>query len=419
MYDVNEVRAHFPILSRKIGDAPLVYLDNASTSQKPDVVIDRIGDFYRKRCGNVHRGVHTLTYETTELYEEARRTVARFIGAEDPAEIVFTRNATEAIHLVAWSYLRDRIGEGDEIVLSEMEHHSNLVPWQILAKEKGARLRFLGLGPDETLHPPDLESLITERTKLVTVVHVSNTLGVINPVAEIVEIARKRGVPVLIDGAQSVPHLPVDVGELGCDFMAFSGHKMLGPAGVGALYGKRERLEEMRPFLAGGGTIDEVDKEGATFNAVPWKLEGGTPGVADAIGLAAAVEFLESLGMDAVRAHEEKLTARALEGMNRNGAVSLYGPDDPGLRTGVISFNLSRVEPHALGKFLDSRGVAIRAGDHCTQPLLRSLGITATARVSFYLYNTIEEIDLFLSLLEEAAEMPREVWGRRWRPAAK
>ncbi len=412
MYDVNKIRKSFPILSRKIGGEPLVYLDNASTSQKPETVIRAVTDFYRGHCGNVHRGVHTLTEETTAIYEEARSAVARFIGAAESAEVVFTKNATEAIHLVAWSWAWERVGEGDEIILSEMEHHSNLVPWQILARERRAKLKMLGLGPEETLDPHELERLITERTKLVTFVHVSNTLGVINPAEEFCAIARRRGIPVFIDGAQSVPHIPVDVSRLGCDFLAFSGHKMLGPVGVGVLYGRRERLEAMRPFLAGGGMIDRVSEEGATFNAVPYRFEAGTPAVADAAGLAEAVRFLEEIGMENVRRHEEALTRRALEAMGRIRGVSVYGPDDPALRTGVISFNLAGVEPHALGRFLDSKGVAIRAGDHCTQPLLRALGITATARVSFYLYNTPEEVDFFIALLEQAAERPRPEWSR-------
>ncbi len=410
MYDVNKIRNQFPLLSREMNGAPLIYLDNASTTQKPDVVIDTISDYYRKHCANVHRGVHTLTRETTDIYEDARRTVARFIGASDPSEIVFTRNATESIHLVAWSWAWERVEEGDEIILSEMEHHSNLVPWQFLARERKANLKLLGLGPDETLDPGDLEKLITGRTRLISLIHVSNTLGVINPVAELAEVARRHGIPILIDSAQAVPHLPVDVSEIGCDFLAFSGHKMAGPAGVGVLYGKRDRLEAMRPFLGGGGMVDQVSRDGATFNAVPYRFEAGTPSVADVAGLAAAIGFLESLGMENLHAHERKLTARALRAMEENDSISVYGPEDPAMRTGVISFNMTGVEPHALGRFLDSRGVAIRAGDHCTQPLLRALGITATARVSFYLYNTIEEIDTFTSLLEEAAARPRSEW---------
>lgn len=410
VYDVNRIRERFPILKRKVGGVPLVYLDNASTTQKPDTVIDAISDFYRNHCGNVHRGVHTLTRETTEIYENARRAVAGFIGAADPAEIVFTRNATEAIHLVAWSWAWERVNEGDEIILSEMEHHSNMVPWQMLAREKKANLKLLGLGPNEILDPGDLERMISPRTRLITLIHVSNTLGVINPIDELSAVAHRHNIPIFIDGAQGVPHLPTDVSRTGCDFLAFSGHKMTGPTGVGILYGKKKRLEAMRPFLAGGGMVDQVGLDSATFNAVPYRFEAGTPSVADAAGLAAAVEFLESLGMADVRRHEEELTARALQGMEKIRSIALYGPDEPALRTGVISFNLAGVEPHALGRFLDTRGVAIRAGDHCTQPLLRALGITATARVSFYLYNTLEEVDTFVALLEEAARRPRNEW---------
>ncbi len=404
MIDTQAIRKCFPILSRKVNGKPLVYLDSASTSQKPDIVIDTVSDFYRNSCGNVHRGVHALTRETTELYEDARRTVARFIGAADPAEIIFTRNATEAIHMVAWSWAREHVGEGDEIVISEMEHHSNLVPWQILAKERGANLRFLGIGMDDTLEPGDLESLITPRTKLITVVHVSNTLGVINPVHEIIRIAARNGVPVFLDAAQSVPHLPVNVAELGCDFLAFSGHKMLGPAGIGVLWVSKNRQREMKPFLTGGGAIDQVGRDGATFNEAPYKFEAGTPAVADALGLAAAIDFLDEIGMENVRAHEEELTARALSSMSRIDGLSYYGPEQTALRSGVISFNVKGIEPYELGSYLDSHGVAIRAGDHCTQPLLRALGISSTARVSFYLYNTINEIDFFTGLVEKAAE---------------
>jgi len=404
LYDVRKIRERFPAFREGRPGGPLVYLDNASTSQKPDSVIDALADFYRRGCGNVHRGAHALTGETTRLYEEARETVARFIGAADPREIVFTRNATEAIHLAAFSWAWERIGEGDEIILSEMEHSSNLVPWQFLARERRARLTFLGIGPNERIHAPDLAKRITPRTKLVTVIHVSNSIGVINSVDEIVKIARDRGVPVLIDGAQATPHVAVDVGAIGCDFYVFSGHKMLGPTGVGVLYGRREMLEAMRPFFGGGGTVRTAERSATTFNEAPWKLEAGTPDVAAAIGLTKAIEFLEALSMDAVTAHERRLTAAALAALDRIPEVTLYGPESTDCRCGVLSFNVAGAKPLDLGRFLDERGIAIRAGDHCTQLLLRSMGVPATVRASFYLYNTEEEVALFAEALAEAAE---------------
>ena len=408
MLDIRAVRDRFPALRARGED--WIYFDNASTTQKPEVVIDRVASSYRAGCGNVHRGVHALTEETTRLYEESRAAVARFIGASDPREIVFTRNATEAIHLAAYSWAWERVGEGDEIILSEMEHHSNLIPWQFLAKEKGARLRLLGIGPDETLHPPDLEKLISSKTRFVSLIHVSNSLGVINPAGELVAVAHRHGLPVLIDGAQSVPHLPVDVKAMDCDFLAFSGHKMLAPTGVGVLYGKQARLEAMRPFLGGGGTIRDVRREGATFHEIPWKLEAGTPSVADAVGLAAAIEFLEEIGMEKVRAYEASLTESMWGELGAIHGLTIYGPDAGDKRTGVFSFNLRGVPAHRLGRFLSERGVAVRAGDHCTQPLLRSMGVSSTVRASLYLYNTAGEIARFASLLREAASFPRSHW---------
>jgi len=405
MFDAEKIRDRFPAFREKRGGTPLIYFDNASTSQKPDCVIEAVASFYRRGCGNVHRGVHGLTSEATRVYEEARETVARFIGASDPSEIVFTRNATEAIHIAAYSWAWEAIGEGDEIVLSEMEHSSNLVPWQFLAKEKNARITFLRIGPDERLAPRDLEKKISPRTKLISLIHVSNSIGVVNRVDRFAEIARGRGIPILIDGAQSAPHIPVDVGAMGCDFFVFSGHKMLGPTGVGVLYGRSEMLEAARPFLGGGGTVVRADRAGATFNEAPWKLEAGTPSVADAVGLAEAIRFLEAIGMDEVRAHEERITARALERLSSIDRLTLYGPDRPENRTGVLSFNMEGIRPIDLARYLDKRGVAVRAGDHCTQLLLRSMGVAATARASFYLYNTVEEVDRFADLLEEASSL--------------
>jgi cysteine desulfurase/selenocysteine lyase len=410
VFDVNRVRARFPGLAGGRPGPPLIYFDNASTTQKPDTVIERVASFYRRGCGNVHRGVHALTGETTRLYEEARRSVARFVGAAEPAEIVFTRNATDAIHLVAFCWAWDRVGAGDEIVLSDMEHSSNLVPWQILAKEKNARLRFLGLGPEERLHPPDLARILSDRTRLVSLIHVSNSIGVINPVRELAAVAREAGVPILIDGAQSAPHLPIDVRAMGCDFFVFSGHKMLGPTGVGVLYARKAILDGMRPFFGGGGTVLDAGRTGSTFNEAPWKLEAGTPSVADALGLEAAIEFLGEIGMEEIRLHEERLTEAALRILGEVPRLDLYGPGPGAHRTGVISFNLEGVKPSLLGRFLDDRGIAVRAGDHCTQLLLRSMGIAATARASFALYNTEEEIERFGLCLKEAASLPRSAW---------
>lgn len=405
-YDVHGIRERFPAFRARRAGRPIVYLDNASTTQKPDAVIERIASFYRDGCGNVHRGVHALTSETTRLYENARESVRRFIGARDPKEIVFTRNATDAIHLAVFSWAWERVGPGDEIVLSEMEHSSNLVPWQFLAREKGATIRWLGIGPDERLHAAGLARLLSPRTKLVSLVHVSNSIGVINPVEELAEAAHARGVPILVDGAQSAPHIPVDVSAIDCDFFVFSGHKALGPTGVGVLYAKKRILDSMRPFFGGGGTVLEADRGGSTFNEAPWKLEAGTPSVADVLGLEAAIEFLEEIGMEEVRSHEARLTEAALGALARIPGLVLYGPETPERRTGVISFNLQGVRPLDLGRFLDERGIAVRVGDHCTQLLLRSMGVASTARASFALYNTEDEVALLAAALREAAARP-------------
>lgn len=412
MYDVEAIRRRFPAFREEREGPPLIYLDNASTSQKPDEVIEAVAGFYRRGCGNVHRGAHGLTGEATRLYEGARAEIARFVGAEDPREIVFTRNATEAIHLVAYSWAWENVASGDEIVLSEMEHTSNLTPWQFLAKEKNVRLKFLGLGGGERLDPGDLERLLSDRTRLVSLIHVSNSIGVINPVRELTAAAEARGIPVMIDGAQSAPHIPVDLSKIGCDFFVFSGHKMLGPTGAGVLWGRREILESMRPFLGGGGTVRDAGRRGSTFNEAPWKLEAGTPSVADVVGLVAAVRFLEEIGMEEIAAYEKDLTTKALDLLEGVPGLTLYGPESADHRTGVLSFTLAGVPPLPLARFLDERGVAIRAGDHCTQLLLRSMGVAATARASLYLYNTEAEIDRFAGLLAEAAALPRSSWRR-------
>jgi cysteine desulfurase/selenocysteine lyase len=402
MLDVNRIREDFPVLSRRVYGRPLIYLDNAATSQKPRCVIQALVDYYEAYNSNVHRGVHALSMEATERYEEAREKVARFIGAPSTEGIIFVRNTTEAINLVAHTWARTTIQPGDEVLLTEMEHHSNLLPWQRLAQEKGCKLRFLRVTEEGTLDLSELDGLLNERTRLVAITHMSNVLGTINPVREVTEAARRVGAAVLVDGAQSVPHLPVDVKELDCDFLAFSGHKMLGPTGIGVLYVKRELLEEMEPFLRGGEMVREVWLDRATWNELPLRFEAGTPNIADTIALGAAIDYLQSLGMEQVRRHEAELTAYALQAFRELEEVEVYGPTDLGIRGGIISFYSSEVHPHDLGTFLDREGIAIRAGHHCAMPLMRKLGVPATARASFYIYNTKEEIDLLIQALKKA-----------------
>ena len=402
MLDVARIREDFPVLSRQVYGRPLVYLDNASTSQKPRSVIQTLVDFYEGYNSNVHRGVHALSQEATDRFEEAREKVARFIGADSPESIIWTRNTTEAINLVANTWAMDHIKAGDEIVLTPMEHHSNLVPWQKVARDKGATLRFLPLGDDGSLVLDEVDSFITPRTRLVSMVHMSNSLGTINPVKELAAKARSVGAAVLIDGAQSVPHMPVDVNDLDCDFLAFSGHKMLGPTGIGALYARREVLEQMEPFLRGGEMVLEVWYDRATWNDLPMRFEAGTPNIADAIGLGAAVDYLQGLGMENIREHEIQLTRHALEAFKELEDLDVFGPKDPQVRGGIISFHSEEVHPHDLGTALDRQGIAVRTGHHCTMPLMRKLGVVATARASFYLYNTEEEADFLVDGLKQA-----------------
>ena len=402
MLDVQAIREDFPVLRRKVYDRPLVYLDNAATSQKPQSVIQALVDYYEGYNSNVHRGVHALSMEATDRYEEARVKVANFIKADTPESVIWTRNTTESINLVANSWALEEISEGDEIVVTQMEHHSNLVPWQRVARERGASLRVLPLTGDGMVDLQAADSIITRRCKLLSIVHVSNSLGTINPVDELVARARAVGAYVLIDGAQSVPHLPVDVNELDCDFLAFSGHKMLGPTGIGALYVRREILERMEPFLLGGEMVMEVWNDRATWNDLPMRFEAGTPNIADAIALGAAVDYLQDLGMDKVREHEVQLTKYGLEALREIEEIDVVGPSDPHLRGGVISFHNSDIHPHDLGTFLDRQGVAIRTGHHCTMPLMRSLDLVATARASFYVYNTEEEVDMLVDGLRQA-----------------
>jgi len=402
--DVRRVREDFPILARSVHGRPLVYLDNAATTQKPRSVIDALVHYYENYNANIHRGLHTLSEEATARYEEVRLKTARFIGAPASQSIVFTRNTTEAINLVAHAWGRKYLRPGDEVLLTIMEHHSNLIPWQLLARNTGAKLRFVDIDDEGRLLWDDFERLLGPRTRLVSVTHMSNVLGTINPVKDIAELAHSRGALVLVDGAQSVPHLPVDAGALDCDFLAFSAHKMLGPTGVGVLYARPGLLEEMDPFLGGGEMISRVLLEESTWNDVPWKYEAGTPNIADVIAFGAAIEYLEGLGMDAVRAHEKEITAYALRALAKVPQVVVYGPRDVDARGGVVAFNLGDLHPHDLGTVLDRYGVAVRAGHHCAQPLMRRLGCVATARASFYVYNRLDEVD---ALVEGVAEADR------------
>jgi len=400
--DAHALHADFPILAQEINGHPFVYLDSASSSQKPSVVIDAVADYYREYNANVHRGIYTIGEKATAAYEEARAKVARFINAPDSHEVIFTRNATEAINLVAYSWGRRNIDRGDAIVLTEMEHHANLVPWQLLVRERDGDLEFIPITDVGILRLDVLEVLLRLKPKLVAFTHVSNTLGTINPVREMVEMAHAAGALVLVDGAQAVPHVPVDVQALGADFYAFSGHKMLAPMGSGALWARRELLEAMPPFLSGGEMIREVHLRRSDFNDIPWKFEAGTPAVGDAIGLGVAADYLSALGMDAVRIHEIDLVSYALESLPREiPDIELYGPMDPALRGGVIPFNLPGIHPHDVAQVLDRYGIAVRAGHHCTMPLHERLDLAATARASFNVYSTREDIDALAAGLKE------------------
>jgi cysteine desulfurase/selenocysteine lyase len=399
--DVARVRADFPILERTIRGKPLVYLDSGATSQKPRQVIDAESDFYANHNANAHRGIYDLAEEATALYEGAREKLARFIGAPQPETIVFTRGTTESTNLVAYAWARRFVGEGDEILLTDMEHHSNIVPWQLAIRDRGATLRYVPLTDEGLLDLSELGSFLTERTKLLAVTGMSNSLGTLPPIRDLVEAAHAVGALVLVDGAQLVPHAPVDVTALDCDFLTISGHKMLGPTGSGGLYGKLEHLEAMDPFIGGGHMIEEVFHDSSTWNAVPFKFEGGTMGIAQEIGLGAAVDYLEALGMDAVREHEKELTAYAIDRLLDAGAT-VYGPTDVEFRGGAVSFWYKEIHPHDLATILNEEGVAIRAGHHCNQLVMRRFGVPATARASFYVYNTNEEVDALVEALAKA-----------------
>ncbi len=399
--NAEKVRADFPILSRKVRGTRLVYLDNAATSQKPKQVIDALVDYYSRYNSNVHRSVHTLGEEATAAYEAAREKTARFVGAR-AKDLVFVRGTTEAINLVRFAWGEKFVKEGDLLVTTLMEHHSNIVPWQLLAQSKRARLEFVGLTPEGALDVSKLEALLRQSPKLVAVSHCSNVLGTINDVASICAKAKRAGATTVVDGAQSVPHMPVDVASIGADFYAFSGHKMVGPTGIGALVGRKELLEEMLPFQGGGEMIREVFLDHATWNDVPYKFEAGTVNIADAIGLGAAVDYLGGLGMSRVRDHEVKLLRYALDELAKVKGFKPYGPTDLTRRGGVISFNLADVHPHDLATILDEQGIAIRSGHHCAQPLMKWLDVPATSRASLYLYNSYDDVDALKAGLEKA-----------------
>ncbi|MFZ1768505.1 MAG: cysteine desulfurase [Caldilinea sp.] len=399
------LRQDFPILQRMLPNGrPLIYLDNAATSQKPQSVLDAMDDYYRRYNANVHRGVHTLSEEATAAFEAARTKVAQFINAPSARQVVFTRGATESINLVAHTWGRANLGPGDEVLITEMEHHANIVPWQILQAQLGFTLRYVPITDHGTLDLRTLPDLLTPRTRLFSFVHASNVVGTVNPVQELVAAARAVGAAVLIDGAQSAPHMPVDVQALDADFFVFSSHKMCGPTGIGVLYGKRELLEAMPPFMGGGDMIREVTMTGSKWNTVPYKFEAGTPSIAEAIGLGAAVDYLQQVGMAWIQAHERAITQYAYTRMAEVEGLHILGPA-PDARGGLVAFTLEGVHPHDLSAILDRSGVAVRAGHHCAQPLHDRLGIHASARASFYLYNTLEEVDVLVQALHKAQEI--------------
>ncbi len=400
-FDVDAIRRDFPILAREIEGRPLVYLDSAATSHKPQSVIDAELDFYRLHNANAHRGIYTLAEEATELFEGARTTIAGFLGAPSPSTIVFTRGTTESINLVAHGWGRKFLGPGDEVLLTEMEHHSNIVPWQFTAEATGAALRYIPLTDDGLLDLSDLGSLLTERTKILAVTGMSNALGTFPPLRELIDAAHAVGAIVLVDGAQFVPHHAVDVVDLGCDFLTFSGHKMLGPTASGGLYGRADLLDAMDPFLGGGEMILEVFPDHSTFKEPPYKFEAGTMNLAQQVGLGEAVRYLEGVGMDAIRRHEEELTAYAIDGLLEAGA-RIIGPKDVAVRGGEISFWYRDVHPHDIATILSEEGVAVRAGHHCAQLVMRRFEVPATTRASLYLYNTKEDVDALLDGLERA-----------------
>ncbi|CAM2363098.1 cysteine desulfurase [Listeria seeligeri] len=407
MIDIQKIRADFPILAQEINEKPLAYLDNAATSQKPKQVIRALTHYYEFDNANVHRGVHTLAARATDAFESARAKVAKFIHAREVAEIIFTRGTTSAINLVVDSYGNANIEAGDEIVISYLEHHSNLIPWQQLAKRKGAVLKYIELEEDGTISIEQAEKTITEKTKIVALAHVSNVLGTITPIKEIAALAHKVGAVILVDGAQAVPHMEVDVVDLDADFYAFSGHKMMAPTGIGALYGKRELLDKMEPTEFGGEMIDFVELYDSTWKELPWKFEAGTPIIGGAIALGAAIDYLTEIGIDTIHAYEQELVSYAIEQMSELEGITIYGPTDASKRCGLVTFNIEGAHPHDVATILDEDGVAIRAGHHCAQPLMKWLDVSSTARASFYIYNTKEEIDALI----EGLKLTKEYFG--------
>ena len=407
MFDVDIIRQDFPILQQQVNGKPLIYLDSSATSQKPSSVIQAMDEYYRVYNANVHRGIYQFSEKASAAYEEARKKVARFINAKSWREIIFTRNATESINLVAYTWGRRNVKAGDTILVTEMEHHANLVPWQQLAAEAGAHLAYIPVDERGYCDMATFDRLINDSVRLVAITQMSNVLGTVTPVGEIAEKAHAVGAVVLVDGAQAVPHVPSDVQAFDVDFLAFSGHKMLGPTGIGVLYGKRQILQEMPPFLTGGDMIRQVTFEGAEWNDLPWKFEAGTPAIAEAIGLGAAVDYLNGLGMHNVRRHEIELTTYAFNRLSQVEDIRIYGPPDPTARGGAVAFTLGDIHPHDLASILDHEGIAIRAGHHCAMPLHQKLGLTATARASFYVYTRSSEIDR----LAEALDMARQIFS--------
>lgn len=408
--NIQDIRQMFPILHQEVNGNPLVYLDSAATSQKPIQVIEALDKYYREYNSNVHRGVHTLGTRATDGYEGAREKVRRFINAKSTEEIIFTRGTTTALNTVAHSYATANLKEGDEIIITPMEHHSNIIPWQQAAKRTGATLKYIPLQEDGTISLDDVRETITTNTRIVSVMMVSNVLGVMNPIKEITQIAHENGAVMVVDGAQAAPHMKIDVQDLDCDFFAFSGHKMCAPTGIGALYGKKKHLEKMEPIEFGGEMIDFVDLYDSTWKELPWKFEGGTPIIAGAIGLGAAIDFLQEIGLDNIEAHEHKLAAYALERMSEIEGMTIYGPKDPAKRAGLVTFNIKDVHPHDVATVLDAEGIAVRAGHHCAQVLMKWLKASATARASFYLYNNEEDIDKLVAGLVKTKEYFSDVF---------
>jgi cysteine desulfurase/selenocysteine lyase len=414
-FDVDGYRSHFPALHQEISPGcPLIYLDSAATSLKPEPVVRAVTEYLASYPANVHRGLHTLSERATEAFEGAREKVARFLGTDDSGQVIFTRGTTEAINLVAQAWGRANLRKGDEIVLSDLEHHSNLVPWQIVARECGATLRYAELSGDCRLTEDAMAAVISDRTKLVAVTGMSNVTGTVPPLSGIIELARSRGARVLVDAAQSLPHHRLNVNRLGADFVAFSGHKMCGPTGIGVLFGRRELLEAMPPWMTGGSMVTRVSRDRADWNEIPWKFEAGTPPIAEAIGLGAAIDYLEQFSPSALSAHERALAARAHEALGRIEGLHILGPADPAQKGAIVSFTLEGTHPHDLAQLLDRHGIAIRAGHHCAMPLHVRLGISASARASFYLYNTFDEVDR----LAEALQSIKTLFRRHARPPA-